>query len=49
MHADDMAASLAPEAADPLPQVVDQIAVARLYGEPLFRMPAGMQVAGSNP
>jgi len=44
MHADDMAASLAPEAADPLPQVVDQIAVARLYGEPLFRMPQDLYI-----
>jgi segregation and condensation protein A len=44
MNADDMAASLAPEAADPLPQVVDQIAVARLYGEPLFRMPQDLYI-----
>ena len=44
MNVDDMAASLAPEAADPLPQVVDQIAVARLYGEPLFRMPQDLYI-----
>ena len=35
---------LAPEAAEPLPVVVDQIAVARLYGEPLFRMPQDLYI-----
>ena len=35
---------LAPEAADPRPNVVDQIAVARLYGEPLFRMPQDLYI-----
>jgi segregation and condensation protein A len=35
---------LAPEAAPPLPAVVDQIAVARLYGEPLFRMPLDLYI-----
>ena len=34
---------LAPEAA-PLPEVVDQVAVARLYGEPLFRMPQDLYI-----
>ena len=35
---------LAPEAAEPQPEVVDQIAVARLYGEPLFRMPQDLYI-----
>jgi segregation and condensation protein A len=35
---------LAPEAAEPQPVVVDQIAVARLYGEPLFRMPQDLYI-----
>ncbi len=38
------AEDLAPEAAPPLPAVVDQIAVARLYGEPLFRMPLDLYI-----
>ena len=38
------AEELAPEAAEPLPMVVDQIAVARLYGEPLFRMPQDLYI-----
>ena len=38
------AQALAPEAADPRPEVVDQIAVARLYGEPLFRMPQDLYI-----
>ena len=38
------AEELAPEAAEPLPTVVDQIAVARLYGEPLFRMPQDLYI-----
>ena len=40
MNADELAAV----AADPQPQVVDQIAVARLYGEPLFRMPQDLYI-----
>ena len=36
--------ALAPEAAEPLPAVVDQVAVARLYGEPLFRMPQDLYI-----
>ena len=35
---------LAPEAAPPMPGVVDQIAVARLYGEPLFRLPLDLYI-----
>ena len=38
------AEELAPEAAQPQPAVVDQIAVARLYGEPLFRMPQDLYI-----
>ncbi len=38
------AQALAPEAAEPRPDVVDQIAVARLYGEPLFRMPLDLYI-----
>ena len=38
------ARALAPEAATPLPAVVDQVAVARLYGEPLFRMPQDLYI-----
>jgi len=30
--------------APPMPQVVDQVAVARLYGEPLFRMPHDLYI-----
>jgi segregation and condensation protein A len=33
-----------PEAAPPLPEVVDQVAVARLYGEPLFRLPHDLYI-----
>jgi len=40
LNADELAAV----AADPAPQVVDQIAVARLYGEPLFRMPQDLYI-----
>jgi segregation and condensation protein A len=32
------------EAAAPLPEVVDQIAVARLYGEPLFHLPHDLYI-----
>ena len=34
---------LAPEAA-PMPEVVDQVALARLYGEPLFSMPQDLYI-----
>lgn len=34
---------LAPEAA-PLPDTVDQVAIARLYGEPLFRLPQDLYI-----
>ena len=40
MLADD----LAPETAPPAPEVVDQVAVARLYGEPLFRLPQDLYI-----
>jgi segregation and condensation protein A len=35
---------LAAEVAAPTPDVVDQVAVARLYGEPLFRMPQDLYI-----
>ena len=35
---------LATDSEAPLPQVVDQVAVARLYGEPLFRMPQDLYI-----
>jgi segregation and condensation protein A len=35
---------LAAKEAPPAPQVVDQVAVARLYGEPLFRMPQDLYI-----
>ena len=35
---------LAAEAAEPAPKVVDQVAVARLYGEPLFRLPQDLYI-----
>jgi segregation and condensation protein A len=38
------APELAPETAAPSPGVVDQVAVARLYGEPLFRMPTDLYI-----
>ena len=37
------AAELAPEAA-PHPETVDQVAIARLYGEPLFRLPQDLYI-----
>ena len=40
MHASLGAGAEAP----PMPQVVDQVAVARLYGEPLFRMPHDLYI-----
>ncbi len=39
-----MADELAADGAPPAPQVVDQVAVARLYGEPLFRMPQDLYI-----
>ena len=36
--------STAAEAAPPQPDVVDQVAVARLYGEPLFRLPQDLYI-----
>jgi segregation and condensation protein A len=44
LNPDDPGAALAPEAAAPVPEVVDQIAVARLYGEPLFRLPQDLYI-----
>ena len=38
------AAALAVHVEPPVPEVVDQIAVARLYGEPLFRMPQDLYI-----
>jgi segregation and condensation protein A len=35
---------LASEPAEPAPEVVDQVAVARLYGEPLFRLPQDLYI-----
>jgi segregation and condensation protein A len=35
---------LAAESEAPMPQVVDQVAVARLYGEPLFRLPQDLYI-----
>ena len=40
LNADDLAAV----PAGPRPEVVDQIAVARLYGEPLFRLPQDLYI-----
>jgi segregation and condensation protein A len=37
-------AELSAEAAAPVPEVVDQIALARLYGEPLFRLPQDLYI-----
>jgi segregation and condensation protein A len=39
-----LADDLAPETAPPAPEVVDQVAVARLYGEPLFRLPQDLYI-----
>ena len=39
-----LAQGLAMDAAPPMPAVVDQVAVARLYGEPLFRMPHDLYI-----
>ncbi len=40
----ELAAFSADASAPPAPEVVDQIAVARLYGEPLFRMPQDLYI-----
>jgi len=44
LPATDPVAELPAEAAPPGPEVVDQIALARLYGEPLFRMPQDLYI-----
>jgi len=44
LSAPELAAELADEVAAPTPEVVDQVAVARLYGEPLFRMPQDLYI-----
>ncbi len=44
MSTPELAAELAEEVAAPTPDVVDQVAVARLYGEPLFRMPQDLYI-----
>ncbi len=44
MSSAELAPELAPETAAPSPGVVDQVAVARLYGEPLFRMPQDLYI-----
>ena len=43
MSADDTVA-LAESAAPPSPEVVDQVALARLYGEPLFKLPQDLYI-----
>jgi segregation and condensation protein A len=44
MNTDTLVSELAAQSADSSPQVVDQVAVARLYGEPLFRMPQDLYI-----
>jgi segregation and condensation protein A len=44
MNSDTLVSELAAQSADSSPQVVDQVAVARLYGEPLFRMPQDLYI-----
>ena len=44
MNTDALVSELAAPSADSSPQVVDQVAVARLYGEPLFRMPQDLYI-----
>ncbi len=39
-----LAETLRTDAASPAPSVVDEVAVARLYGEPLFRMPHDLYI-----
>ena len=43
MSAED-AVALAEDAAPPSPEVVDQVALARLYGEPLFKLPQDLYI-----
>ena len=43
MNAED-AVALADTAAPPSPEVVDQVALARLYGEPLFKLPHDLYI-----
>jgi segregation and condensation protein A len=44
MNTETLVSELAAQSADSSPQVVDQVAVARLYGEPLFRMPQDLYI-----
>ena len=44
MGAEDAAVALAEVAAPPSPEVVDQVALARLYGEPLFKLPQDLYI-----
>ena len=44
MNTDTLVSELATQNDDSSPQVVDQVAVARLYGEPLFRMPQDLYI-----
>ncbi len=44
MNTDTLVSELATQRDDTSPQVVDQVAVARLYGEPLFRMPQDLYI-----
>ncbi|MDE2080110.1 MAG: segregation/condensation protein A [Burkholderiales bacterium] len=44
MSARPAAPELPADSAVPLPEVVDQVAVARLYGEPLFRLPQDLYI-----
>jgi segregation and condensation protein A len=46
LNAPELAPALDPndDAAPPVPAVVDEVAVARLYGEPLFRMPQDLYI-----
>ena len=44
MNTEALVSELAAPSADSSPQVVDQVAVARLYGEPLFRMPQDLYI-----
>ncbi len=44
MNTDTLVSELATQHDDTSPQVVDQVAVARLYGEPLFRMPQDLYI-----
>ncbi len=44
MNPQDEAIALAEAAEAPLPEVVDQVALARLYGEPLFKLPHDLYI-----